>query len=398
VPPHDVSSQTDTTADYTALRLPIMLGAVSLATLPFLLPIYGKQLGATAVGIGSLFAAMQFMIVLTRPLIGWTIDSMGRKGFFITGVAFSAGAMGLFALANNLTTLYLAQLLQGIASACTWTSVYTMTTELAMPGQQGKAIGRVDEYSHRGGLYGMVLAIAFLSWLSLDIALRVLFLSYAALAAGGVWTAWTQTPETRSASPAPSRPQVLAAWPIVKVLLVVFLTYVLTAMLRPMFLVFLHDEFTTDVRLLALAFLPAVVLESVLPSRLGRLSDRWGRRPLIIAGLTWIGLSCFFVPVCSQLAWIIMLWTLKALGLAAALPPQKALISDYTARTKRGTGYGLYTFTTSLGTALGSLLGGWVYDTVGHAMPFFLAGVVLIASPGWASPLLQWQEHGGEQA
>jgi MFS family permease len=336
------------------------------------------------------------MIVLTRPLIGRSIDVVGRRGFFITGVACSAGAMVLFALASNLVMLYLAQLLQGIASACTWASVYTMATELAMPGQQGKTIGRVDEYSYRGGLYGMGLAIVCLSWLRLDTALRVLFVSYAALAASGVWIAWKQTPETRSASPAPSRHQAMAVWPIVRVLLVAFLTYLLTAMLRPMFLVFLQDEFTTDVRLLALAFLPAMVLESFLPSRLGRLSDRWGRGPLIIAGLTWVGLSCFFIPIFSQLTWIIMLWTLKALGLAAVLPPQKALISDYTVRTRRGIGYGLYTFTTSLGTALGSLLGGWVYDAGGHAMPFFLAGVVFMASAGWASPLLKWQEHHSE--
>ena len=385
--PNHATSERDAMADYTVLKLPIMLGSLSLTMLPFLLPIYGKQLGASAVDIGGLFAAAQFMIVLSRPMIGWTVDRVGRRRFFIAGVACYSVAMGLFALASNLTTLYLAQLLQGVASALTWTSVYTITTELARPAQQGKAIGSVDEYSHRGGLYGMVLAVMLLGWLTLDAALRVLFLSYAALAAGGLWWAWKQTPETRR--PASTVPAERLSWPLVNVMLVVFLSYVGTAMLRPMFLVFLQDEFTRDVRLLALAFLPAMMLESFLPSRLGRLSDRWGRRPLIIAGLTWVGLSCVLVPIVSNLAWIIMLWTLKALGLAAAMPPQKALISDFTEPTQRGTGYGLYTFTSSLGSTIGALLGGWGYEAIGPAAPFFCVALLFVSSRGWVAVLLK---------
>jgi MFS family permease len=158
------------------------------------------------------------------------------------------------------------------------------------------------------------------------------------------------------------------------------------------FVVFLHDELTQDLRLLALAFLPAVLLESFLPSRLGYLSDRWGRRLLISVGLTWVGLSCLCLPLYAALPWIITWWTLKTLGLAAALPPQKALISDLTEDATRGTGYGLHSFATSFGSAVGPLVGGWVYETWGHTTPFVLAGLLLLASLGWV-PLLLREPH-----
>lgn len=73
------------TADYTALQSPIMLGSLAVIVLPFLLPFYAQQLGASAVGIGGLFAVAQFMIVLCRPLIGWALDRWGRQGFFVAG-------------------------------------------------------------------------------------------------------------------------------------------------------------------------------------------------------------------------------------------------------------------------------------------------------------------------
>ena len=386
------SQQSPTTAD-AALKWPIMLGSVALTLLAFLLPIYAKQLGASALGIGGLFAVAQCIVVLCRPVIGWASDRLGRKGFFVAGMVCYAGAMGVFALAHTVTVLYLAQLLHGLASALTWTSVYTMTTELAMPAQHGKAIGRVDEYAARGALYGMGVALVVLSWLALPTAWRVLFLSYTALAVLGIGLAWTQVPETRSASPLPAGRRPMVSWPLVRIMSVVLLSSLCISMIRPMFFVFLQDELTTDVRLLAFAFLPAALVDSFLPSRLGHLSDRWGRRPLIIAGLTWAGLSCVLLPGFTQLAWVIVMWTSKTLGLAAAVPPQKAFISDLTEHDRRGTGYGLYTFAASVGAVIGPLLGGWVYDAMSHATPFVLTGSVFLASLGWVLPLLKRPSH-----
>jgi len=97
-----MASQRETPADYTTLKLPLMCGSLSLTMLAFLLPLYAKQLGASAVGIGGLFTVAQGMMFLLRPVIGRAIDRVGRKGFFVAGVACYTGAMGLFALASTL--------------------------------------------------------------------------------------------------------------------------------------------------------------------------------------------------------------------------------------------------------------------------------------------------------
>lgn len=384
-----------TAAVDTVFKLSVMLGSLPMTMLPFLLPLYAKQFGASALGIGGLFAVAQGMMVLCRPVIGWGIDRWGRRGFFLAGLIGYTAAMGVYALASSTTILYLAQLLNGLATACTWTAVYTLTSELAPAATQAEALGRVDEYAHRGALYGMGLALALLSWWPLETALHVLFLSYMSLTLIAVVVAWKQVPKTQTAPPLQVRRQTQALGPLVPVLLLVFLSYLFTALLRPVFVVFVHDELTRDVRLLALAFVPAVLLESILPSRLGYLSDRWGRRPLIIAGLTWVGLSCLCLPLYSALAWTIVWWTLKTLGLTAALPPQKALISDLTEDATRGTAYGLHTFTTSLGSAVGPLVGGWVYDTYSHTTPFVLTGLIFLASLIWVSLLLRGSSFGG---
>src|SRR5262245_46028722 len=103
-----------TTAADTVLKLSVMLGALPMTMLPFLLPLYAKQFGASALGIGGLFAVAQGMMVLCRPVIGWGIDRWGRRGFYLAGLGCYAAAMGVYALASTMTSLYLGQILNGV--------------------------------------------------------------------------------------------------------------------------------------------------------------------------------------------------------------------------------------------------------------------------------------------
>jgi hypothetical protein len=63
-----------TTAAYTALKPPIMLGSLPITMLAVLLPMYAKQLRATALGSSGRFAAPDQGGVILRPIA----DAIGR--------------------------------------------------------------------------------------------------------------------------------------------------------------------------------------------------------------------------------------------------------------------------------------------------------------------------------
>jgi MFS family permease len=54
------------------------------------------------------------------------------------------------------------------------------------------------------------------------------------------------------------------------------------------------------------------------------------------------------------------------------------MVADLTGHQVRGTGYGFNTFVSSMGASVGPLVGGWRYDSVGRAVPFYLNVVVLL--------------------
>jgi len=57
---------------------------------------------------------------------------------------------------------------------------------------------------------------------------------------------------------------------------------------------------------------------------------------------------------------------------------ERAFVADIVGEDTRGTSYGLYTFAYFLGSVLGPLAGGWLYDNLGYATPFYLNTAVLL--------------------
>jgi MFS transporter, DHA1 family, multidrug resistance protein len=114
-----------------------------------------------------------------------------------------------------------------------------------------------------------------------------------------------------------------------------------------------------------------------LPSQLGKLADKFGRKPLMILGLVFSAITMFVLPSLTSVVGLAILWAILALCFAAGDPAEQALVSDLTGKDQRGRAYGLYVMVADIGSAIGPLGGGWLYDSMSPAAPFFAAGIVL---------------------
>jgi MFS family permease len=361
------------------LHTAILLGSLSFGILQFSLPIYAKQLGASAFDIGGMISIFAVMITIARPLVGWGIDHFGRKLFLIISFLFYALAMVLFGFAQNVSMLYLARFVQGIGSSLLWIPAYTVATELSER-DWGRAVGSVDMVSSRGGFYGSFIGFALMFMLNpFALAWKVSFGVYAFMTLIASFLIWRGVPETRAtqALDVPVEENQLDRKRLFRLMTIVFLTSVSSAMISPLLMIFLQDRFTTDIGSLARAFIPAALVYAYLPGRMGGLSDRFGRTPLMAIGLIGAGIVSLLMPFMTSLFMLSGLWLLEAVGFSAAAPAEGALVADMTGKNVRGTGYGLYTFASGLGFTLGPLLGGWLYDSAGHAVPFYVNGFML---------------------
>jgi MFS family permease len=360
------------------LQQPILLGCLGFGFLWFALPIYSKILGASALEIGGMFSIFSLTIALLRPLIGIASDKMGRKYFFVAALACYAASMLIFSRANNVIELYAGQIVSGVGSAMMMISAYTIATDLTAPGGRGKSVGRIDEAIARGNLIGGIAGFLLISNLPKNVGWQIIFSGYALLAAVGGWLGWKKVPETQPTQKYQADDEKTMPHELGRLMAIVFITSASVGMITPIFIIFLQDKFTSNIGTLVWAIIPGAIVAAFFRSYFGQLSDRFGRTRLIALGMIGSGFFSFLLPGLPGIVWLTIFWTLESVGWAMAGPAEEAMVADLTGNQVRGMGYGFYTFVSSMGASVGPLVGGWLYDSVGRTVPFYLNGVVLL--------------------
>ncbi len=366
-----------------ALWRAVFLVSFPFGILAFVLPIYGRELGASALEVGAFFSAFSIVPVVVRPLLGRALDRWGRRPFLLAGLAGYLAAVVAFAFANSVWMLTLARFLQGIGAAFLWLTAFTMLADLAAAGGRGLSFGLIDEATNRGAILGTTLGFMLIFTLQRggDMDWRrvwwILFAVYGVTTIAALVTAWRGARETRPSMPGNAPTSRAVSRRLLTLMGIVFVTGASGAMVWPMLMIFLQDSLHAQVDGLALAYLPAALISSFLPSRMGIVSDRFGRRKPMILGLLVGAAASALIPHLRSLAALAGLWAVESAGYAASIPAERAFVADIAGEDVRGTSYGLYTFAYFLGSAIGPLAGGWMYDQVSPAMPFYLNTAVL---------------------
>ncbi|WP_049934527.1 MFS transporter [Halalkalicoccus jeotgali] len=127
--------------------------------------------------------------------------------------------------------------------------------------------------------------------------------------------------------------------------------------------------------LFGIEFAAFVLVQVLVQTPIGRASDRYGRRPFILAGLV------ILAPVTVAEGLVVAPWQMIAAralqGLAAAMvfAPALALAGDLTSEGSSGTQLSVLTMAFGLGTAIGPLASGFLIR-YGYPIPFAFGGIL----------------------
>ena len=112
----------------------------------------------------------------------------------------------------------------------------------------------------------------------------------------------------------------------------------------------------------------------------GPLSDRWGRKGLIVAGM-WTQAAGIFVTVATRdFGWWLLGSVLLGLGTAMVYPALIAAVSDASHPSWRARSLSVYRFWRDLGYAVGALSAGIVADVFGISWAIGTVGVLTFLS------------------
>lgn len=361
------------------LKRSIIFGSFAFGFMSFILPIYTKEIGGNALSIGGLFSIFSIVTLILRPLIGRGLDIYGRKKFFVSSFIFYAISMILFSYATNTILLYASRCIQAIGSSLMWISAYSMATDISDNKEIGSSIGKVDSAYTKGSLYGSIIGFTILGNFTLLSGWSIIFKVYAVSSIVAGYIAYKYIPETFQIDIEKNEKfDRKLNHNFNKLLVIVFISSISSSMLSPLLMIYLQDRFTTNIKILALAFIPATLVYAFLPQIFGGISDKIGRIPPMIIGLVISSIVSFGFTSASSIKILIILWVLESIGLVMSSPAEESLVSDIVNKNIRGYAYGIYLAIASLGSAIGPLIGGWLYDSFGHVLPFYINGVMLL--------------------
>jgi MFS family permease len=352
------------------------------------LPQYARHFGVSIAAATFVITAFAVMRLVGAPPAGFLVQRLGERRVYISGLIIVALSTGACVLADSYWELLLYRSVGGLGSAMFTVSSLGLMIRISPPDARGRVAGLFSSGFMIGSVGGPILGS-----LTVGFGLSAPFLIYGAallVAAAVVFVSLRHsTVGGRSgedeAPPVPFR-TVLAHRAYKAALLSNFATgwasFGLRIALVPLFVVEVLGRGPGAAGLALTAFAVGNI-SVVIPS--GYLSDKLGRRKLLIFGLTLAAVSTALVGFITSLPVFLVAAYIAGAATGIFVSPQQAAVADIIGSKSRG-GAAVATFQmmADLGAIGGSLLVGLIAQYFSYSSAFVISGVILLmAAVGW---------------
>ena len=372
----------------------LALGAVSFLTdvatemtYPLIPVFLATVLGASATYVGTIEGAAETTASLLKLAVGWWSDRMARrKPLVLIGYTLASVVRPLTGLARSASQVLAIRVTDRVGKGIRTSPRDALIADSVDPAIRGRAFGFHNAADNLGAVLGPLIAFAFLRWEGLP--LRTVFLLTAIPGALAVLTLIFGVREVPRTAPSKQDGKVdLKAplggrfWAYLAVLLLFTLgnstdAFLLLRAAGP-------HQLGVDTSLLPILWALLNLVKALSNTPGGILSDRIGRKPLIVAGWLVYAAVYFLFGHASETwhAWALFAVYGVYFGLTEGV--EKALVADLVPQDRRGAAFGWYNLALGVGALPASLLFGALWDRWGAGTAFnFGALLALVAAVG----------------
>lgn len=327
------------------------------------MPVYVESLGAGPAALGGVVAAFGVGRLLINVPAGIATQHLNQRAMLVGSVAAVAAATFATALVTSVEQLLVLRLLTGVAGGVVITTGQAMLTHTD-PAQMGRTMSALQAFQLAGGAIGPGLG-----GLLVGIAPAAPFVG-----AGGILTALFLVGLVRSApvrirdtpDPGPGGGgDGRGVWTpgLVAISLVGFTVFfVRFGGQQFLFPVLAYDRAGFTPVQLGIAITGTTLLSLVLVNAAGILTDRWGRRPTVIASTGLVGVMTLGFLGSGTPALFIASLVLTGIAMTLTGPASGAFLAESVPPRHRGTAVGIYRTCGDVAILVGPLSLGWLVE------------------------------------
>ncbi|NPV90634.1 MAG: MFS transporter [Firmicutes bacterium] len=379
-----------------ALLIDNMLYGVIVPIVPF----YATSLGITTTQIGWIFGIYSLALLLASTPMGWAVDAYGYRPLLTAGMLGLALSTAAFIYSGSLPLLLLSRTLQGTSAAATWAAGLALISEIFPSEVRGQKMGLAMTATGLGVIVGPVLGgflyqaagytAPFVPFLVLGLLEGILFYF----------------------SPLPGRSSSTSSGKIGFSILLknrnLFWASMISvvgafgfSMLEPTLPLQMGQRFGLSSAGVGAIFGAMSLAFSLSQPFFGSLSDRRGRKPLIVIGLVAVAVLSPGLALAPSLWVLFLVIGLLGIGTGAFATPNLPLLAESTeaafSRTPDaavdggddaakasdsplGTAFGIFNTVYSFGLMAGPLVGSAVTQRFGFLPLLLLFSLMLLVT------------------
>jgi MFS family permease len=357
------------------------------------LPLFARSFGVGNDGAGLFIGAFGFARLFGDLIGGTIVDRKGERWTAIAGLGFLGACCAATGAAPNFPIALVTWALAGVGSAIIFASLFSYILKAAPSDRAGRTLsffyGAFNVGVIAGGAIGGVLAellglraplFGYTVMTLVGIAAYVRFvpdISQRRLAEEAV-RAEAEAAGAEAPRPSGGIVRELLRLPGFATALLLNLSYlwIVAAIFNTLVPLFATDELHLSTGTIGIVFAVGVAAEFFVLFPAGTLSDRYGRKPVMVPSLIALIITTALVGTATSALTLSVLLAALAIASGFAGVPPAAMLSDVVPQDQSGRGVGAFRFMGDIGFFVAPILVGWVSKNYGFDEAFWVTTTV----------------------
>ena len=362
-----------------------------------------------ALEYGFMMSAFMITRAIFARYFGSMSDRIGRKKLISAGSVIYSILAYAYIMSFSVYHLYLIRGLQGIASAMVWPVAEALLMDSVPSEMRGRSMAIYMTLSNLAMIGGPAIGVALykfgihaLGLRDVEQALKFPFLGLAVISAFSVVLSLLLKEDTRKTVRRMEevRQGIKLPRSIRRSINTIYVTAIANGFamgfISPITSLYIIQFISSDPTAIAIVTTISgmVGLAAAYPG--GRLSDKIGRKPVVIVGGTFARLMTALIPTVKDIEGLTILSTLRSVAFNIYTPSFRALQADIAPKAIRGKVFGTVQAMFNVGAVLGPIVGGQLYreyalktlSLLGIVVPGAALSFLASASIGFLSLLL----------